>query len=176
MDILNTIKKRRSVRNFKKKGLQKRHILRILEAGRWAPSGLNNQPWKFLVLADSDVISQVSKFTVYGHVIRKAAALILVFLDLSRSYHREKDLMAAGACMQNMLLEAWSLRIGSCWMGQILGKKEEARSFLGLDKQLELAGAIALGFPSKRTKNSRRPLKDLILPGKPEQKRQPVLK
>jgi len=51
MGILRLIKGRRSVRKFKKKTVSKQIVEKILEAGRWAPSGLNNQPWRFMVLA-----------------------------------------------------------------------------------------------------------------------------
>ncbi len=51
MSVLKLIKTRRSVRKFQKEIVSKGMILKILEAGRWAPSGLNNQPWRFMVLA-----------------------------------------------------------------------------------------------------------------------------
>lgn len=51
MSVLKLIKTRRSIRKFENKAVSKKTISDILEAGRWAPSGLNNQPWRFMVLA-----------------------------------------------------------------------------------------------------------------------------
>ena len=52
MDILDIIRQRRSIREYKKDMPEDSDIEKILEAGRWAPSGLNNQPWRFLVIKE----------------------------------------------------------------------------------------------------------------------------
>ncbi|MEW6086712.1 MAG: nitroreductase family protein [bacterium] len=95
--MLTTIKTRRSVRRYKKVMPENVDIKKILEAGRWAPSGLNNQPWRFLVIKDKGVIHAVSGFTKYSKIIKSAPVLILVFMDHKASYNRDKDLMAIGA-------------------------------------------------------------------------------
>ncbi|MFA5038930.1 MAG: nitroreductase family protein [Candidatus Omnitrophota bacterium] len=166
-DLLRVIKNRRSVRSFDPAPLKKDDITRILEAGRWAPSGLNNQPWRFLVLSDKESKLTLSRFTAYASVIRKAASVILILMDAGDSYNRDKDLMASGACAQNMLLEASSLNLGSCWLGEILNKKKEVCAFLRLDSDLELLAVIALGRPNRaakaRAKSCRKPLRQLVL-------------
>lgn len=163
-DLLPVIQKRRSVRNFEKALLKNKDVCRILEAGRWAPSGMNNQPWRFLVIADPKGRARLAEYTAYGSIIRKARILILVFMDIADSYNRDKDLMASGACIQNMLLEASSLKISSCWMGEILNKKEQILQLLKLDSDLELLAVIALGKNRRaKTKGCRKPLKKLIL-------------
>ncbi|MCX7661506.1 MAG: nitroreductase family protein, partial [Candidatus Omnitrophica bacterium] len=112
MDILEIIRNRRSVRQFKRKPVPKNIIKKILEAGRWAPSGLNNQPWRFLIIKNK---TSLAKFLEEEFNIHQVPVLILVLLEQNSSYHREKDLMAMGACIQNMCLQAHSLEIGSCW-------------------------------------------------------------
>ncbi|MFA7677358.1 MAG: nitroreductase [Candidatus Omnitrophota bacterium] len=162
MSILRLIKTRRSIRKFKKKTIAKRLIDGILEAGRWAPSGLNNQPWKFLVL-DKAKKDSLAEFTHYSSVIKEADKAILVFLDKKASYNREKDLMAIGACIQNMLLYGHSKKIGACWLGEIINQKDKLQRFLKIPKYLELMAVLALGYPSvfpKRTK--RKQLRSLI--------------
>lgn len=72
--------------------------------------------------------------------------------------------MAVGACIQNMLLEAHSLGLGACWLGEILNRKEEASHCLGLPGGLELAAIISLGYPEEPLKaGKRRMLKDSII-------------
>ncbi len=164
MEILEIISKRRSIRKYKKELPRDSDIEKILEAARWAPSGLNNQPWKFSVIKDKNKKDGLAKFTKYGSVIKIAPLAIMVCLDLTASYHREKDLMAIGACIQNMLLETQSLGLGACWLGEIWNKKEEVAQYLKLDKNLELVAVIAIGYPDEKIfKGSRRPLENLII-------------
>jgi nitroreductase len=162
-EMLNLIKSRRSIRKFKKTSISTKTIEKILEAGRWAPSGLNNQPWRFMIL-EKGWKDSLAKFTHYSHVIKSADKIILVFLDKKSSYNHEKDLMAIGACIQNMLLYTHSQKLGACWLGEILNKRREIKKFLKLAVNLELKAVLALGQPSFVPKKSkRRDLSNLII-------------
>jgi len=164
-DVLKAIRDRRSVRSFAAKVPPKSLIDALLEAGRWAPSGLNNQPWRFGVLKDKGRREKLATLTKYGGVIRRAPVVVVVALDHADTYNRDKDLMAAGAAIQNILLAAASLGLGACWLGEILNRKEEAAELLGWGPDLEMAAALAVGYPkAKPGKGSRRPLRELMLP------------
>lgn len=163
MNILQLIKSRRSIRKFKKKHISAKTVAKILEAGKWAPSGLNNQPWRFLVLEGTKK-DALTHFTHYTYIIKGADKVILVFLDKKSSYNYEKDLMAMGACIQNMLLCIHSQKLGACWLGEILNKRSEIKKLLKLSKNLELEAVLAIGKPSNRvTKGKRKKLKNLII-------------
>jgi len=164
MDILDIIRKRRSIREYKQESLKDSDIEKVLEAARWAPSGLNNQPWRFLVIKNKPKKDGLASFTKYGQIIKDAPALLAVCMDTSDSYNREKDLMAMGACIQNMLLEAHSLGLGTCWLGEILNKKREVAKYLNLDNDLELMAVITLGKPQEGlTESCRKTLKNLMI-------------
>lgn len=164
MDILDTIKTRRSIREYLNKEIERKAIERILEAGRWAPSGLNNQPWKFLVVEDKDVLKGLSKFTKYSQIIQGARLAICVFLDYEFVYNRDKDLLAIGASIENMLLEAHSLGVASCWLGEIINRKNEVQEFLNIDRDLELMAVVTFGFSAERlTESCRKSLKTLLI-------------
>ena len=161
--MLKLLKDRRSVRKFKKKAVPKKIIDKILEAGRWAPSGLNNQPWKFMVLEkqDKDVLAG---YTHYSHILKSADKAIAIFLDKKISYNYEKDLMAIGACTQNMLLYIHSQGLGACWLGEILNQRTQIQKVFKVPKNFELEVVLALGYPAAGPKLSRRKsLKDLII-------------
>ncbi|MDD5568772.1 MAG: nitroreductase [Candidatus Omnitrophica bacterium] len=163
MDTLNLIKSRRSVRKFKKANVSAKTIEEVLTAGSWAPSGLNNQPWRFMVLSGKEKAALV-KFTHYSYVIKGADKIILVFLDKKSSYNLERDLMAIGACIQNMLLYIHSQKLGACWLGEILNKRQKINKFLCLSKNLQLQAAIAIGKPSVRyLPGKRRILKKFLI-------------
>ena len=154
-DILKLIKTRRSIRKFRKANIPSKTIKKILEAGNWAPSGLNNQPWRFMVL-EEDMKDSLAKFTHYSHIIKSADKIILVFLDKNSSYNHEKDLMAIGACIQNMLLYIHSQKLSSCWLGEIINRRTEIKKLLKLSRNLELEAIIALGAPFDYPKKSKR--------------------
>lgn len=164
MDIIDTIRERRSIREYYDKMPDDKDIEKILEAGRWAPSGLNNQPWKFLVIKEKNLKDGIAKFTKYGQIINSASVLICVFLDNSSTYNRDKDLMAIGACIQNMCLEAHSLGLGTCWLGEILNQKEKVHQYLNTDSDLELMACLTLGYPNESIiEGCRKPLKNFLI-------------
>jgi nitroreductase len=161
--VLKAIRERRSIREFTDEALDEKEIEAILEAGRWAPSGLNNQPWRFVLISDEAVRKEISKMTEYSEILNHAPLLIAVFLDIQQSYNRGKDLQAVGACLQNMYLAAHSLGLGSVWVGEILNRREDVERALGVPEQFELMAVQAVGHPRKDPSDSeRKPLSELI--------------
>lgn len=156
MPILNTIVERRSVREFTTESAPDEALNQILEAGRWAPSGLNNQPWAFVIIKDVSLKDKLSRFTESSEVIRDAAVLIAVFLDKDKSYNRDKDIQAIGACIQNMLLTAHDLEWGACWLGEILNQADEVEKALNVPRAFELMAVVAIGRPKAKLKKGRR--------------------
>jgi len=164
MEVLDIIRSRRSVRQYLKETPSDELIMKVIEAGRWAPSGLNNQPWRFLIIKDKKTKDKIATFTKYSRIIKGAPIIICVFLDYASSYNKEKDIMAVGACIQNMLLCAHQQGIGSCWLGEILNRKEEVSRALQADSDYELMALITLGYPDEqKSKSSRKSVKSLII-------------
>ncbi len=148
MEVEAAIRQRRSVRDYAGKKVGESLLERILEAGRWAPSGLNNQPWKLMILRGERKDS-LAMHTKYGKTVKGADACIAVFLDPKKSYDREKDLQAIGACIQNMLLEAHAIGLGAVWLGEIKNRHEAVEKELGVD--CELMAVLAIGWPAGKT-------------------------
>jgi nitroreductase len=164
MKTIECILNRRSVRDFKKEDIPEDLVSKVLEAGTWAPSGLNNQPWRFIVVRGGVMRAELASLSKYGGHIVSAPVCIVVLLDTAASYHREKDIQAIGACIQNMLLAAHSHGLGAVWIGEIYDKKKEIRDLFGLDENLELMAVVPLGFPAKKPgKGSRKALEEFII-------------
>ncbi len=146
--IIDIIKSRRSVRQFLDRPVEVDRISEILEAGQWAPSGLNNQPWRFVVVRDRGLTASLAECTRYGTIIREAPLLIAVFLDEDVMYDHTKDIQACGAAIQNMLLAAHGMGLGAVWLGEILNRKAEVSHILEAPDSLELMAVIAVGYPA----------------------------
>jgi len=160
---LTLIKNRRSIRKFKEGQVPDEIIDRILDAGRWAPSGKNNQPWRFSIIRNPDIKTQLSELTKYTKIVQQSNTCIAVFFHIPTGYHRDKDMMSLGACIQNMLLTAESEGIGALWIGEILARKEEVNILLDTDNEHELAAVIALGYPDESPAKNRNEISTLML-------------
>lgn len=165
MELLEALRTRRSVRRFRPDPVPEKAVEALLDAARRAPSGLNNQPWRFHIVRSRPALEALAGFTRYGHVLRSAQAAVAVLLDTEASYHREKDLQGIGAAIQNLLLAAHAGGLGACWLGEILNRRAEVEAYLGTPPGLELMAVVALGHPAAEDQGQpeRRPLADLIV-------------
>jgi len=162
--MLEIIKSRRSIRCFKKQAVESTVLHTIIEAGTWAPSGLNNQPWKFIVIRSRAMREKLAGLTQYGSIVCDAPVCIAVFLDSSLSYDRTKDIQAIGACIQNMLLQTHALGLGAVWLGEILKNGAAVRELLKVPGTMEFMALIALGYPAeKNAVSDRKKTEEVIL-------------
>ena len=164
-EITENICSRRSIRCYSEIQVSDNMIETLLECARFAPSGLNNQSWRFIVVDDQELKQQISTLTHYSDIVSSASFLIAVYLDTASSYHREKDLMAIGASIQNILLAAHSLKLGAVWLGEILKNKEKVSSILNVPVHYELTAVVVAGYPATDVLNEtmeRKPLNELV--------------
>ena len=164
MEAERAIRTRRSIRVFEDENISNEDIEGILEAGRWAPSGLNNQPWKLVIIEDKKKAREISSYTHYKRIVESAPLLIAVFLDSEISYDRDKDIMAIGAFIQNVLLAIHASGLGAVWLGEILNQKDRVREALQVPETEELMAVIAVGRPGEEPEEKpRKPLSELII-------------
>lgn len=162
--VLAAIHERRSIRHFLEAPVDRKLIMQALRAASWAPSGLNNQPWRFALIWDDDLKQKLAGLTRYSATLQGAAVLVPVFLDRESSYDYVKDCQAIGACIQNLLLAVHAQELGAVWIGEIVKNKEKIPKILELPDRLELMAVVAVGHPAHRNQSShRRPLEELIV-------------
>ncbi len=162
-ELFQLIMERRSIRTFKDERIREDEINRILDAGSWAPSGLNNQPWRFCVIQSGETQEKIAECTRYSRTVEEAPVLIVVLYHLPSGYHREKDYMSIGACVQNMLLQIHAMGLGAVWLGQILNQANDVMKILDLTDDYELAAVIALGYSDENPIKGRKSLQELIV-------------
>ena len=140
--LLDFIKERRSIRAFQDKQIPEKEIEMILEAGRWAPSASNRQPWEFIVIKNRDILKKVARITGYGWFIGESSFAVAI-VGKPRTSHNWYIIDTSLVSM-NMMLMAWSLGIGTCWIGSI--NKEKAKEILGLGRNDYLLTVLPFGY------------------------------
>lgn len=161
METLECIKTRRSIREYEEKDVPNDLIGIILEAATFAPSAGNLQPWEFVVVKDKKKREKLYKASYYQEHVRDAPAVIVVCADLdkasSRYGYRGKTLYCiqdTAAAIQNMLLTAHDIGLGTCWVGAF--DEEEVKLIVGLPENLRPVALITLGYPKEKPKMPRR--------------------
>jgi nitroreductase len=161
--ILDIIKRRRSIRRFDGRKIPDEHVEQILEAGRWAPSGANAQPWRFIVVTKRETLKAIAERCYYKvfksrHVGEAGAAVVICADPEAGSLTYPLDAAIAGT---NMTLMATALHIGSCWIGAF--EDDALRSILGIPEKLKIIALIAFGYEiGKASVPPRLPLSSLV--------------
>ena len=145
--FMEVIKIRRSVREFTNEDISDSDIRKIIEAGICAPSARNQQPWEFIVIRDKNILNKLSEKLSPLYAKSNVSIILCIRKDILKT-----PLMASqdmGACMQNMLLEATNLKIGSCWIGTYPDpiRMGYLSTVLNIPADIEPFCGLALGYP-----------------------------
>ena len=165
---LDTIKKRRSITNFLSKSVEDKVLQAVLEAGRWTPSWLNKQPWKFIVVSNEAIRLHASSIvpSVFSSAIKMAPVFIAICVNPeSDPYHYIEE---GAAATQNMALAAHSLGLGTIWIGafSLADEKDSTerklKDLLRIPKKWRLISLLPLGYPKFKGSKTRKELKDIV--------------
>jgi nitroreductase len=175
MELDNCIKGRRSVRAYTDQQVSKNAIEKVLEAGIWAATGMDKQPWRFIVIEDKSVIKFISdetkkavqkamptiskRFETTEDIIcYNAPVLILICTEIDENFghiYLRDSVLAA----QNMFLKAYELGLGTCYMGWIDVLNQNQPAVLkkaGLPDGYEMQVSLILGHPKVKTGSRKR--------------------
>ena len=161
-EVLRTIKNRRTIRRFKPDPIEEEKLQAILDAGRWAPSFSNLQPWKFIVIKDQNLkkaLDKAARESVLHLGINEAPVIILVCVD--RRIDPLHAIEAGAAATQNMTLAATSLGLGAGWIG-IWGTEAEAsiQKIFKLPETVRAVSLLPLGIPDESPEGHRKPIEE----------------
>jgi len=152
MSLVDVILSRRSIRRYEPKEIPKDVLNKILEAGRQAPSAANRQPWHFIVLTDYELKKQLSKWIFTRHV--KNSAVTIVGCAKTGLIDRKLSVIDTSIALQNMVIAAWSMGIGSCWIGGF--KEEKVKQLLNIPDKWKVVALISFGYPTEKPHAKRR--------------------
>ena len=163
---METIFKRRSVRKYTETPVTDEQVKQIIRAGMAAPSAKNSREWVFIVLRDPEIYKAFSEVHVNAFAMKTAQAAILVCADLSKEQDPGQGwwIQDCSAAMENMLLEATDLGLGSLWLGvhpkpdRIACLKEVCK----LPENIEPLGIVSLGEPTKERPANDRYIEDQV--------------
>lgn len=151
MDIQETLLNRRSIRKYKGKKISSQDINTMLKAAMYAPSAMNTQAWHFIVIEDKNILLNTLQSIPYAEMLKQSTAAILVCGDSSIEKNESWLLQNCSAVTQNILLSAFGLGIGSCWIG-IQGMDEIVRNIkhqFKLPENIVPVSLISLGYPDE---------------------------
>ena len=172
MELLDIEKKRYTVRSFADTPLEAEKLQRILEAGRWAPTAVNAQPQRIVILNSKENLEKVREFCTFG--FRKeykelaeesadeehgrsvyyygAPVVLMICYDREKCWHHPESGESSGLTDANivathMMLEAASIDVGSAWISYF--DKEKARQLLNIPENWVMTSLLYLGYPSE---------------------------
>lgn len=163
MDVFDAISTQRAIRTFDGRPLPEDALTRILQAGRRAPSSMNEQRWAFVVCTDRGHLSELASVGEWAaHVAGAAAVVALVTPEAGEDWRRESIAFDLGQCAQDMMLAAWELGVGSAHAA--VYEQGHARELLGFPVGWRCEYLLSFGYPARMptTKGGRKPLEELV--------------
>lgn len=168
--VLETIKKRRSIRKFLDKAVEEEKLNAILESARLAPSSSNSQPWHFIVVKDKELIIKLSRSGPLhiNSVISwmESAPIVIVGLAKPTLIHRVSGLLGSdchildlGIALEHMVLTAEDLGLATCWVGWV--DEKGIRMLLDIPKDQEVIAMLPIGYPDPSYLPHKKPRKSM---------------
>lgn len=168
MDVIEAIKKRRSIRQYKAQEVPDDVLRSILDCARIAPSAGNRQPWTFIAVKSQETRGKLVEAAGKQPMLGQAPVVVVVCADLevcgARYEDRGRTLYAfqdTAAAIENMMLAAISFGLGTCWVGAF--KETEVRRVLELPANLKPVAMMPLGYPDQeRGPRETRPYEEVV--------------
>ena len=161
MDVVKAIRDRRSIRKYKSTEVSDEKVDTILQAGRWAPSASNKQPWHFIVVRDPEARKKLADAHSYGRFMAESPVVIVVLGDPSR--HPKYHLADPHNAVENMLLAAHYEGLNTCWMGvRDTDIEPKFRQLLDIPENLRVICSISVGYGDQERTSTRLPLEEIV--------------
>lgn len=155
MTVFDVIKSRKSIRKYSTKDIEDEKLNIILEAGRLAPSWQNKQCWRFVLVKDKEKIHQLalkSGFISKANFFIKDAPVVIVLCanpkDSGFMNGQHYYLVDTAIAFQQMMLTAYEMGIGSCWLGAF--NEEKVKQILEIPENIKVVALSPFGYPSEK--------------------------
>ena len=145
MELWQAIRDRRSIRKYTGELVDQEIIYKIIEAGIWAPSACNIQGWKYIVLDSPEVIKTIYKSGGASFLQNVKQAIVVLYENQTDNVEYQDHIQSAAASIQNMLLMAHSLKVGTCWVNNTPNKRI-LRRILNIPFSYDPIAIITIGY------------------------------
>lgn len=150
MQVLEVIRRRRSIRRYKPVPVEEEKIRRVLEAARLAPSAANRQPWKFIVVKDPEIKEKLRE--AYPRDWFASAPVVIVACAMPGKAWVRRDgeeywKVDVSIAMEHLVLEAAEEGLGTCWIGAF--DEGAAKRVLGIPPDVRVVAMTPLGYPDE---------------------------
>ena len=155
--VFEAIRTLLAVRSYRDTPVPDAVVRRIVEAARLTGSGMNRQPWHFIVIRDAETLRRLGALASSGPYVAQAPLAIAVATDKTRFAVSD-----ASRAIQSMLLSAWADGVGSNWVG--FGGLERVKTLLDVPAGFEVLAILPFGYPARpvgRGKKQRKPLREV---------------
>ncbi len=159
-NFLELCKRRYSVRKYLSRKVPRKIILKCIEAARLAPSAENIQPWRYLVIDQEPLLSQLKEAAFNGiytptRWANSAPVIIVILAEINFLVHRiaplfqkiNYHLIDIGIATEHLILQATELGLGTCWIGWFNVKK--VQQLFEIPKKYKIIGLLTLGYYEK---------------------------
>ncbi len=166
MKVFDTIMNRKSIRRYRGDPIPEEVLTRILEAARWAPSGKNLQPWKFIVVRDKHLRQELAVASARQSFMAEAPITIVACGFPEESYAHMGRYMKSWSvdvaiAVEHLMLQAQEEGLGTCWIGSF--EEEEVKAILRIPEKVRVLALTPLGYPDERpSPGARKPLEDIV--------------
>jgi nitroreductase len=166
MSVLDTIRKRRSVRKYKGDPVPEDVLARVLEAARLAPSAKNIQPWKFIVVRDRATKRKLAKASFEQYFMSDAAVVVAACGFPEKAFPRQGRYMNSwpidvAIAFEHLILQAAEEGLGTCWIGAF--DEAEVKAVLGVPEEARVLALTPLGRPDESPRERGRKRLDEIV-------------
>ena len=152
MSLFDVILNRRSIRRYEDKEIPKDVLDQIVEAGRQSPSAANRQPYHFVIVTDSEIKQKLpGRFSGF---IKNAPVIIVGCANPKALLTGKWAIIDTTIVLENMVLAAWSLGVGSCWIGSF--NEQKIKELLKIPKDWKIVALITLGYPAETPKPTKK--------------------
>jgi nitroreductase len=160
MSLIDAILSRRSVRSYERQPVPEEVLNRILEAGRQAPSASNVQPRHFIVLTDFEVKEKLSHGR-WNAFVKDSAFTVAGCAYVGDSYGKRWSTIDTTIALENMVIAAWALGVGSCWIGDF--REKEVKRLLNVPENWKVIALISFGYSAEQPESSwKKPLTEIV--------------
>jgi nitroreductase len=151
MDAIDAILSRRSIRKYTKKSISKELIKNLLEVAMSAPSAGNQQPWHFIVILDTQILTKIPTFHNHADMLKDAMMGILICCDKTLEKHKDMGVQDCSAATENILIASHSMGLGAVWLGVYprIERIEGLRNLLNIPKHVVPISLISIGYPAE---------------------------